>query len=174
MSRTRGTGRNVLDTGAEPQSAQAADGSEGGTAAPERGRRHVHLAHVRFADLDPLNHVNNVRMLTYLEDARIAFLRWDAPGGDDGDGGPLGAMVVARHEVDYVAPLLLRRDPVRVETRVTEVRAASFRLAYEILDDERVYLRAESVIVGYDLERQRSRRLTPAELEYLEGYRDPA
>ncbi|MDA2805357.1 acyl-CoA thioesterase [Nocardiopsis suaedae] len=167
----------MLDTGAEAQSAQAADrgGRQGedGPGAPGRGRRHVHLAHVRFADLDPLNHVNNVRMLTYLEDARIAFLRWDAPGGD-GDGGPLGAMVVARHEVDYVAPLVLRRDPVRVETRVTEVRGASFRLAYEILDDERVYLRAESVIVGYDLERQRSRRLTPDELEYLEGYREPA
>nr|WP_192826427.1 thioesterase family protein [Nocardiopsis chromatogenes] len=138
----------------------------------------MHLAHVRFADLDPLNHVNNVRMLTYLEDARIAFLKWDAPGeapgGQAGNGGPFGAMVVARHEVDYLAPLLLRRDPVRVETRVTEVRGASFRLAYEILDDDRVYLRAESVIVGYDLERQRSRRLTPAELEYLEGYRAPA
>jgi acyl-CoA thioester hydrolase len=28
--------------------------------------RHVHLAQVRYADLDPQHHVNNVRMLTYL------------------------------------------------------------------------------------------------------------
>lgn len=163
----------MLDTGVQEADARTADG-EGGATASAKGERHVHYAQVRFADLDPLNHVNNVQMLTYLEDARVAFLRWDTGDGTAVDGGTLGAMVVARHEVDYVAPLLMRREPVRVETRVTEVRGASFRLAYEILDDERVYLRAESVIVAYDLERQRSRRLTPAELEYLKGYLDPA
>ncbi|MFW5416940.1 acyl-CoA thioesterase [Nocardiopsis sp. CNT-189] len=137
------------------------------------GERHVHLAQVRFADLDPLNHVNNVRMLTYLEDARIAFLKWDSEP-DDGGERLFGALVVARHEADYLRPLLLRRAPVRVETRVTEVRNASFRLAYEILDDEAVYLRAESVIVGYDLDRQAARRLDAGERAYLLRYRDPA
>ncbi|MFC4561276.1 acyl-CoA thioesterase [Nocardiopsis mangrovi] len=133
-------------------------------------RRHVHLAHVRFADLDPLNHVNNVRMLTYLEDARIAFLKWDAP--EDG-GHSIGGLVVARHEVDYLQPLVLRREPVRVETWVTEVRNASFRLAYEIADDSRVYVRASSVLVGYDLPTQGVRRLDGAERAYLLGYLDP-
>ena len=136
------------------------------------GERHVHLAQVRFADLDPLNHVNNVRMLTYLEDARIAFLKWDSEPAEGG--GPLfGPLVVARQEVDYLRPLLLRRDPVRVETRVAEVRNASFRLAYELLDDEAVYLRAETVIVGYDLDRQAARRLDAGERSYLLRYRDP-
>ncbi|GAA3746711.1 YbgC/YbaW family acyl-CoA thioester hydrolase [Spinactinospora alkalitolerans] len=130
-------------------------------------RRHVHLAHIRFADLDPLNHVNNVRMLTYLEDARISFLRWD----DRADGrSRFGGLVVARHEADYVRPLLLRREPVRVETWVTEVRNASFTLEYEVLDDEQVYLRAKSVLVGFDLEAQRVRRLDDAEREYLLGH----
>ncbi|MFC3999246.1 acyl-CoA thioesterase [Nocardiopsis sediminis] len=132
-------------------------------------RRHVHFAHVRFADLDPLNHVNNVRMLTYLEDARIAFLKWDAP--EEG-GHSIGGLVVARHEVDYLQPLLLRREPVRVETWVTEVRNASFRLAYEIVDDARVYVRAETVLVGYDLATQGVRRLDAAERTYLRGYLD--
>ncbi|TDQ48764.1 acyl-CoA thioesterase [Actinorugispora endophytica] len=125
-------------------------------------RRHVHLEQVRFADLDPLNHVNNVRMLTYLENARISFLRWDVDGGP-----PFGGLVVARHEADYLRPLLLRRAPVRVETWVVEVRHASFTLGYEVLDDDAVYLRARSVLVGYDLDVQRPRRLHDEERAHL-------
>lgn len=128
-------------------------------------RRHVYLERVRFADLDPLNHVNNVRMLTYLEDARIAFLRWDAD-----DPRLFGNLVVSRHEVDYLRPLSLRSEPVRVETWVTGIRNASFTVAYEILDDEAVYLRATSVLVGYDLARQRPRRLNDAQRAYLRRF----
>jgi acyl-CoA thioester hydrolase len=146
----------------------ATERTRGGADAP--GAPHVHLAHIRFADLDPLNHVNNVRMLTYLEDARISFLQWDA---DDGDGRLFGGLVVARHEVDYVHPLLLRREPVRVETRVTEVRNASFSLAYEIRDDDRVYVRARSILVGFDLETQGVRRLTDPERAYLHTHLTP-
>ncbi|MFC7328773.1 acyl-CoA thioesterase [Marinactinospora rubrisoli] len=133
-------------------------------------RRHVHFAQIRFADLDPLNHVNNVRMLTYLEDARVSFLRWDV----DPDGAGFGGVVVARQEVDYLRPLLLRRDPVRVETWVTEVRNASFTLAYEIRDDEHVYLRATTVLVGFDAETQRVRRLDDRQRAHLAEYLAPA
>ncbi|MDT0301238.1 acyl-CoA thioesterase [Streptomonospora wellingtoniae] len=135
---------------------------------PGRGQRpHVFHAQVRFADLDPLNHVNNVRMLTYLEDARIAFLRPDF--GTEG-GSPFGGLVVARHEIDYLRPILLRSEPLRVETRVTEVRNASFRLAYQICDDDHVYARAVSVLVGYDVQGQAIRRLDQAERDYLDGF----
>ncbi|QBI55379.1 acyl-CoA thioesterase [Streptomonospora litoralis] len=135
--------------------------------APDKPRRHVFHAQVRFADLDPLNHVNNVRMLTYLEDARIAFLRWDDASGRRTR---LGGLVVARHEIDYVKPILLRREPVRVETWVTEVRSASFRLAYEICDDDHTYARATSVLVGYDTGTQSVRRLDGAEREFLDEF----
>lgn len=130
-------------------------------------RRHVHLAQVRYADLDPQHHVNNVRMLTYLEDARVSFLRYG--GAVEGDE-VFGAMVVARQEADYVAPLLPRSEPVRVEVWVTEVRNASFTLAYEILDETRVYLRARTVLVGFDVSTQRARRLNATERAFLADY----
>lgn len=142
------------------------NGTAGGVVSGARtARRHVYSTRVRFADLDPLNHVNNVRMLTYLEDARIALLHWDS-----GERSPFGGLVVARHEADYLAPLLLRRDPVRVETWVTEVRSASFTLRYEILDDDAVYLRAQSVLVGYDVAAQRPRRLNDGERAHLSRF----
>lgn len=130
------------------------------------GQRHVFLGHVRFADLDPLNHVNNVRMLTYLEDARVSLLHWDA----EDDSFRFGDVVVARHEVDYLQPLHLRRDPFRVETWVTNIKNASFTVRYEILDEDTVYLKALSVLVAYDLAQQRPRRLSPAERAYLKRY----
>ncbi|MFD0773073.1 acyl-CoA thioesterase [Streptomonospora algeriensis] len=146
---------------------EAAAQAEVPQTAAEGPRRHVFYAQVRFADLDPLNHVNNVRMLTYLEDARIAFLR---PDFGPERHGMLGGLVVARHEIDYLKPILMRRDPIRVESWVTEVRNASFRLAYEICDDDKVYARAVSVLVGYDTEGQSVRRLDETERAYLNGF----
>ncbi|GAB3708771.1 acyl-CoA thioesterase [Nocardiopsis nanhaiensis] len=130
-------------------------------------QRYVHLAQVRYADLDPQQHVNNVRMLTYLEDARVGFLHFGI--GEIGAEG-FGATVVARQEADYVAPLLPRTEPVRVELWVTEVRNASFSMSYEILDDDRVYLRAKTVLVGFDVETQSARRLNDAERTLLAQY----
>lgn len=140
------------------QSVPAAD------AAP---RRHVHEFQVRFGDIDMLGHVNNCRYLTYLEDARVTMFRLDPQrNGEE----PLRGLVVARHEIDYRRPLLFGPDPVRVETWVTELRAASFSIAYEIRDDEHVYVRASSVLVAYDVKKARARRLTTEETAFLKAY----
>src|SRR4051812_18563453 len=101
-------------------------------------RRHVHEFHVRFGDIDVLGHVNNCRYLTYLEDARVAMFRMD-PMREGRE--PLKGLVVARHEIDYNRTLLFRPEPVRVETWVTAMRAASFAVAYEIRDDEHIYVK---------------------------------
>lgn len=130
-------------------------------------KRHVHFQQVRYADLDPQHHVNNVRMLTYLEDARISFMSF---GSAADRGQEFGALVVARQEADYTAPLLPRSEPVRVELWVTEVRNTGFTLAYEILDDTTVYLRAKTVLVGFDVATQRPRRLNENERAFLATY----
>lgn len=122
---------------------------------------------MRFGDIDVLGHVNNCRYLTYLEDARISMFRLD-PQREGRE--PLRGLVVARHEVDYHRPLLFGPDPVRVETWVTELRAGSFSLAYEIRDDEHVYVRATSVIVAYDIQKARARRFGDDELAFLREY----
>ena len=46
-------------------------------------------------------------------------------------------VVVVRHDVRYVAPLVFRLEPVKIECWVTEIRAASFTMAYEIFDERR-------------------------------------
>lgn len=115
--------------------------------------------------MDAYGHVNNVVFLRYLEEARIDFLF--RPEKDFQQGS-----VVARHEIDYKRQLVHRHAPVDIELWVTEIRAASFTIAYEVKDGDDVYVRASTVIVPFDFAAQRPRRITAEEREFLEEYRD--
>jgi acyl-CoA thioester hydrolase len=115
--------------------------------------------------MDAYGHVNNVVFLRYLEEARIDFLF--RPEKDFKQGS-----VVARHEIDYKRQLVHRHQPVDVELWVTEIRAASFTITYEVKDPDQVYVRASTVIVPFDFATQRPRRITSEERQFLEEYRD--
>ncbi|MFF4898627.1 acyl-CoA thioesterase [Streptomyces sp. NPDC001068] len=127
--------------------------------------RHIYRCPLRWADMDAYGHVNNVVFLRYLEEARIDFLF--RPDRDFKQGS-----VVARHEIDYKRQLVHRHRPVDIELWVTEIRAASFTVTYEVKDDDLVYVRASTVIVPFDFETGRPRRITAEEREFLAEYRD--
>ncbi|MDX6237398.1 MAG: acyl-CoA thioester hydrolase, partial [Kribbellaceae bacterium] len=86
-------------------------------------------------------------------------------GADDLETG----LLVARHEVQYRAPLVFRPEPVRIELWISEIRAASFTVDYEILDVEpRVtYVEARTRLVPFDFAADRLRRISPVEREAL-------
>lgn len=117
--------------------------------------------------MDAYGHVNNVVFLRYLEEARIDFLF--RPEKDFQQGS-----VVVRHEIDYKRQLVHRHHPVDIELWITEIRAASFTVAFEVKDDDLVYVRASTVVVPYDFEAGRPRRITAEEREFLRSYRDEA
>jgi acyl-CoA thioester hydrolase len=143
-------------------------------------REHGGMARLRFptplrwSDMDAYGHVNNVVFLRLLEDARVMAFH----GHDSDDGGNMldTGVLVARHEIDYIAPLHWRPEPVAIDLWVTDIKGASFDMGYEVLDDDVdgkpvVYARAESTMVVYDLQAQRPRRLSAADRERLEGWR---
>lgn len=134
--------------------------------------RHIYQCPLRWADMDAYRHVNNVVFLRYLEEARVDFMFRLAPA--EGSTSFTTGTVVARHEIDYLRPLEHRHAPVTIETWVTKINAATVTLRYEVKDEDQVYARASTVIVPYDLKEGRPRRLTAAEREFLEGYRDDA
>ncbi len=117
--------------------------------------------------MDAYGHVNNAIFLRYLEEARIDFLSRRGKESKQGS-------VVARHEIDYKRQLVHRPDPVDIELWVTEIRAASFTVAYEVKDDDLVYVRALTVVVPFDFEAGRPRRITDGERAFLEEYTDRA
>ena len=92
----------------------------------------VHEVQLRWADLDPLAHVNNVRLMEYFQEARVALLM--QMGAIAGEGARDFGQVVARHEVDYLHPLHLTGDPVTVTTEVERIGRASYTLRHEIID----------------------------------------
>ncbi|MCD9872276.1 acyl-CoA thioesterase [Streptomyces guryensis] len=129
--------------------------------------RHIYRCPLRWSDMDAYGHVNNAIFLRYLEEARIDFLSLRGKESRQGS-------VVARHEIDYKRQLVHRPEPVDIELWVTEIRAASFTVTYEVKDADQVYVRASTVVVPFDFETERPRRITPGEREFLEGYRDDA
>jgi acyl-CoA thioester hydrolase len=137
--------------------------------------RHVYECPTRWGDLDQLGHVNNVVYVDYLQEARVDMLRTHArsQGTDDLAEG----VVVVRHEVTYSSPLHFRFRPVTIECWVSEIRAASFTLCYEVFHEDpdsesgrRVYLRAASVLTPYVFATESPRRLRPDEKEALAVY----
>ncbi|WP_371303301.1 acyl-CoA thioesterase [Nocardioides sp.] len=137
--------------------------------------RHVYECPVRWADLDLLGHVNNVVYVDYLQEARVDMLRVHAPDRRVDD--LAEGVVVVRHEVSYLAPLDFRFRPVRIECWVTEIRAASFTIAYEVVDDtdsgRTTYLRATTVLTPYVFGTERPRRLTDDERAGLQRFYEP-
>jgi acyl-CoA thioester hydrolase len=138
--------------------------------------RHVYECPLRWADLDLMGHVNNVIYVDYLQEARIDMLRVHAP--DRRTDELADGLVVVRHEVQYVAPLTFRPEPVTIECWVTEVRAASFTMAYEIFDETPmgrvVYLRATTVLTPFVFATERPRRITAEERDVLQRFLEDA
>jgi acyl-CoA thioester hydrolase len=131
--------------------------------------RFTHEVAVRWSDMDAYGHVNNARFLTLYEEARVAmfFVGARAQGLTSFEAG----IVISRHEVDYLRPVDYG-DAVRIELWVSELRAASFTVDYELFDGDVLASRARSVCVPFNLEKQFPRRLTAAEKDFLKPYQE--
>jgi acyl-CoA thioester hydrolase len=129
------------------------------------------VAHVpmRWIDQDVYRHLNNGRAVTLLEEARVAMV-FDAAEAAGVTGFREGLLVVGLH-VDYRRQIPYRNDGLRVTMHIDEVRAASFRITYEMHDGpdgtDAVAVSAWTRMAAYDLGAGHPRRLTAAEREYL-------
>ena len=124
---------------------------------------------MRWSDMDAYGHVNNVVFLTYLEEARVDMLF--VMGADLGGQALADGVLVARHEIDYKAPLVFHSRGVDIVMWVSAVKGASFEIRYEVRDEDTVFATAASVLVAYDLPAGRPRRLSDEERQFLGRYR---
>jgi acyl-CoA thioester hydrolase len=161
--------------------------------------RHRVFTALRWSDMDAYGHINNVQFLRLLEDARVfTFGSQGAPGGGSLQA---TGLIVGRQEIEYLEPLVFRAQSVAIDLWVTAIGGADFDLGYEIRDPDpgdpvavhtadgtpngagesvpaeppsvgKVYARAETMQVVYDLATASPRRLTPDERARLEGMRD--
>lgn len=98
---------------------------------------------VRLRDLDVIGHANNAVYATYLEQARVAYLR-----GVVGEAFETGGIVPANLEIDYRNAVGL--DGVTVGVRVTDLGETSPEMDYRIGAAGTVAATAGSTVIAYD------------------------
>ena len=114
---------------------------------------YTHRVEVRFADCDPLGHVNNAVYLSYLEQARFGLWRrlWGFNGETAMTAAGGAGLILARVECDYRVPATYG-DVLDVKLGLAGIGRTSFTYEYEVVDLEktRTVAEARTVIVLYD------------------------
>jgi acyl-CoA thioester hydrolase len=113
--------------------------------------------YVRWGDLDAFGHVNNAIYLTYAQEARFEWSK-------------MLEMVVARAEVDFIAPIYDGDIFIDVAIWVNKIGNSSFGLTYEMKNGDQLLARVKTVQVTVALDTKKSRPITDAEREFLTKY----
>ena len=112
-----------------------------------------HPIEVRYGDLDPQGHVNNARYLTYLEQARIAYIRrlglWESDSFLD------VGIILADAQITFQKPIHFH-DRIQVGVRISRLGNKSLTMQYQIagVEDGEIFASASTVLVTYDYRRQ--------------------
>jgi acyl-CoA thioester hydrolase len=116
-------------------------------------------ARVQPADVDGLDHVNNVVYLRWVQDVAIAHWRAIAPAEDQAN----LIWMVHRHEIDYLSPAL-PDDELILHTRVGEAVGLRFERLTEILraGDRKLLAKARTLWVPIDPKTGRPKRVSAA------------
>ena len=138
-----------------------------GAALPDRPAKVYETeVQLRFGDTDAMGHVNNAKVVTYLELGRIRFFI-DVMGAERVED---IRFILAEVSCRYRIPILLH-DRVFVRMHIADVHRSSFRFRCELFDprDGRVFVEAETVQVMYDYA---TGRPVPVASDFLARARD--
>jgi acyl-CoA thioester hydrolase len=113
--------------------------------------------YVRWGDLDAFGHVNNATYLIYAQEARFAWSK-------------MLEMVVARAEVDFIAPIYTGDIYIDVEIWVNKVGHSSFGVTYEMKNGDELLARVKTVQVTVSMDTKKSRPINDAERDFLNKY----
>lgn len=119
--------------------------------------RYQSKQYVRWDDLDAFGHVNNAKYLTYAQEARFA---WSG----------ILEMVVARAEVDFIAPIYDGNTFLDVELWVSAIGTSSFTMTYEISLNGELVARVKTVQVTVDMATKKSKPIGDEQRAFLTQY----
>ena len=119
--------------------------------------RFTNKQYVRWGDLDAFGHVNNSTYLIFAQEARYAWSK-------------MIEMVVARAEVDFIAPIYTGDIYIDVEVWVNKIGTSSFGVTYEMKNGDELLAVVKTVQVTVSMDTKKSRPLNDAEREFLNKY----
>jgi len=110
------------------------------------GFRFVHAQEVTFRDLDVFGHVNNAVYLTYIENARIGYMR-EVLGVESLED---LLVIVAKVNIDFRSRASLG-EVLEIGARVSRIGTKSFDLDHEVRGpDARLVAAASTTLVTFD------------------------
>lgn len=141
-----------------------------GASAPTRGAETLGFectVPIRWSDQDFNGHVNNARVVTLMEEARILWLNEHAVA--EGVENFTAPKVVVSLNVEYLAPVFHGLE-LTLKMGISRIGTRSFTISYVAYQDAHAVFRGSTVIVPVDSESGRSRALVGPETNYLSGY----
>jgi len=111
---------------------------------------------VRVADINYGGHVSNAAVLSFFQDARIAYLGNLGPFSELDLGGC--GIILPEARVRYLAEMFLG-DTVEIGVRIEEVRNSSFVMAYRIERQGEGTAEGTTALVAFDYQTRRPVRL---------------
>ena len=130
--------------------------------------KYLNKQFVRWDDLDAMGHVNNAKYLTFAQEARFLWATEEFSGAMQETS--LIGMVVARAEIDFIAPINEGGKFVDVEITVGKIGNSSFDMLFTISDAGKVLAKVKTVQVAVRVETMKSRPLTDKERQFLDIY----
>ncbi len=126
---------------------------------------------LRWGDFDALGHVNNVRYLDFMQDARVSMVHeFGLPTSSLTEIGHL----VARNEIDYLKPIGMNDQEIAVEIWISRFGGASYDLEYAMTDAAgALCARAKSVMVTVDMASEAVIRVPDEVRSGMEKYFEP-
>lgn len=122
---------------------------------------------VRVADVNYGGHVSNAAVLSFFQDARIAYLAHLGPFGEMDIGG-CGIILPEAH-VRYLAEMFLG-DELEIGTKVTELRSSAFVMDYRIERAGQPTAAGTTHLVAFDYQTRKARRIPQVFREAVAGF----
>jgi acyl-CoA thioester hydrolase len=130
--------------------------------------RHVTPITVRFRDIDAMGHVNNAVFFTYLETARVEYIR-NVVLQTISRNLPEAGVILAEISCQFKIPIFYGQA-VEVGTRVAEMRNSSILIDQHIEADGQLAATAKAVVVHYDYQTGKSARIPDEMRARVEGF----
>jgi acyl-CoA thioester hydrolase len=136
---------------------------------------------MRWGDMDPYGHVNNVEIVRLLEESRIAALGVPVGTGHQVEAPlipffsalPEGTQaLITENRIKYLRPLEYRNTPVEVRVWVVSARGGTLSLGFEITDvvTHEACVLAETRLAFYATATGTLMRISPEQQQLLAPY----
>ncbi|MEV8323403.1 thioesterase family protein [Kitasatospora sp. NPDC056731] len=129
---------------------------------------HVLSCPTRWSDVDENGHINNARLVGYVQEGIYDMFCHHETAVRDALF-PSG-FIIARHEIDFLEQLYHRPEPLSVQLTVERIGRSSTHIVVDVCRDPLTFMRARTVVVARDRESGRSRKLSSNERRFLEAF----